>query len=94
MTTVFSTHKNHIFENLGTREAPMLAVPFGPEIYFSKIDSTLLSKLQSTVMSHNFQKKYNKISDQEVKQIMQKGADTIRPIAEETVEKVKKIIGI
>lgn len=43
---------------------------------------------------NDFQKKYNKISDQEVKQIMQKGADTIRPIAEETVEKVKKIIGI
>jgi tryptophanyl-tRNA synthetase len=43
---------------------------------------------------NDFQKKYNKISDKEVSAIMKKGADTIRPIAEETVERVKKVIGI
>ena len=41
-----------------------------------------------------FQTKYNKISDKEVRKILDKGADKIRPIAEETVEKVKERIGV
>ncbi len=43
---------------------------------------------------NNFQKKYNQISDQEVRAIMDKGAEKVRPIAEETIAKVKKAIGI
>jgi len=43
---------------------------------------------------NDFQKKYNKISDKEVRQIMKKGANTIRPIAEETIKRAKKTIGI
>jgi hypothetical protein len=43
---------------------------------------------------NDFQKKYIKISDKEVRDIMDKGADKIRPIAEETIVKVKKAIGI
>jgi tryptophanyl-tRNA synthetase len=42
----------------------------------------------------DFQKKYNKISDAEVRKIMDKGSDTIRPIAEETIRKAKEKIGI
>ena len=42
----------------------------------------------------NFQKKYNKITDQEVEKIMKTNADKIRPIAENTVKKVKEEIGI
>jgi tryptophanyl-tRNA synthetase len=43
---------------------------------------------------NDFQKKYNKISDNEVRNIMDKGAEKIRPMAEETIAKVKKAIGI
>lgn len=42
----------------------------------------------------NFQTKYNKISDKEVVNILKLGAEKIRPIAEKTVEKVKKSIGV
>ncbi|MDD4332574.1 MAG: tryptophan--tRNA ligase [Patescibacteria group bacterium] len=41
-----------------------------------------------------FQANYNEISDAEVKKIMEKGADKIRPIAEETIKKVKERIGV
>jgi tryptophanyl-tRNA synthetase len=43
---------------------------------------------------NDFQNKYNKISDAEVKRIMEEGADKIRPIAEETLRKVKEKIGV
>jgi tryptophanyl-tRNA synthetase len=43
---------------------------------------------------NDFQKKYDKISDKEVRDIMDKGAEKIRPIAEDTINKVKKAIGI
>lgn len=42
----------------------------------------------------NFQKKYNKISDREVKKILDSGAKKARPLAEETLKKVKNKIGI
>jgi len=42
----------------------------------------------------DFQTKYNAISDAEVKKIMTTGADKIRPIAEETLRKVKVGIGV
>jgi tryptophanyl-tRNA synthetase len=38
---------------------------------------------------NDFQKRYNKISDKEVIDIMKKGADQIKPIAEDTIQKVK-----
>lgn len=41
-----------------------------------------------------FQIKYNSFSDDEVKQILKDGADKIRPIAEETLKKVKNKLGI
>jgi tryptophanyl-tRNA synthetase len=42
----------------------------------------------------DFQTKYNSITDAEVKEIMTTGADKIRPIAEETLLKVKAGIGV
>ncbi len=56
-----------------------------------------LKKILAEVVAeflNDFQKKYNKISDKEVRQIMKKGANTIRPIAEETIKRAKKTIGI
>ncbi|MFH0955715.1 MAG: tryptophan--tRNA ligase [Candidatus Falkowbacteria bacterium] len=41
-----------------------------------------------------FQIKYNSFSDDEVRQILTDGADKIRPIAEETLKKVKNKLGI
>ncbi len=42
----------------------------------------------------DFQKKYNKVSDREVKKILIKGAKKIKPIADETLKRVKERIGI
>jgi tryptophanyl-tRNA synthetase len=42
----------------------------------------------------DFQNKYNKISDKEVREILDAGAKQVAPIAEETLEKVKEKIGI
>jgi len=42
----------------------------------------------------DFQKKYNAISDKDVRRILNEGADQARPIAEETLRKVKEKIGI
>jgi tryptophanyl-tRNA synthetase len=41
-----------------------------------------------------FQIKYNSFKDDEVKQILKDGAEKIKPIAEETIKKVKKNLGI
>jgi len=41
-----------------------------------------------------FQKKYNKISDQEARDVLKTGADKIRPIADATVRRVKEKLGI
>lgn len=41
-----------------------------------------------------FQEKYNKIDDNDVQKILDDGARKARPIAEKTLEKVKKSIGI
>ena len=41
-----------------------------------------------------FQKKFNNISDREVKTILEKGAERIRPMAEETLRKVKERLGV
>ena len=42
----------------------------------------------------SFQEKYNKISDQEAKNILKAGADKIRPIADATVRQAKEKFGI
>ena len=42
----------------------------------------------------DFQDKYNNITDKEVQSIMNKGAEQIRPIAEETLKKAKEKMGI
>ncbi len=42
----------------------------------------------------NFQNKYNKISDEEVKEILSKGAKKVQPIASDTLSKVKSAIGV
>jgi tryptophanyl-tRNA synthetase len=42
----------------------------------------------------DFQNKYNKISDKEVREILDAGAKKVTPIAAETLEKVKNKIGI
>ncbi len=42
----------------------------------------------------DFQKKYNAISDKEVVEVLLQGAEKIRPLAVETIEKVKKNIGV
>lgn len=42
----------------------------------------------------DFQNKFKKISDKEVREIMTKGADKIRPMAEETVQRAKEKLGI
>ena len=41
-----------------------------------------------------FQEKYNKISDEEVRKALDEGAERARPIAEETLNKVKELIGV
>lgn len=41
-----------------------------------------------------FQIKYNSFKDDDVKQILKEGAEKIRPIAQETLKKVKKNLGI
>ena len=41
-----------------------------------------------------FQKKFNAISDAEVKRFMADGAERIRPIAEKTIKDVKEKIGV
>ncbi len=43
---------------------------------------------------NNFQEKYNKISDGEVKDVLKNGAKKIQPIAQKTMEEVKRKIGI
>ncbi|MCG2701189.1 tryptophan--tRNA ligase [Candidatus Parcubacteria bacterium] len=42
----------------------------------------------------NFQRKFNSFTDEEVKEIMDEGAGKIKPIAEETLRRVKERIGI
>jgi len=42
----------------------------------------------------DFQKKYNKIADEEVEKILKQSANKIRPIAEETLKTVRKKLGI
>ena len=42
----------------------------------------------------NFQKKFNTISDDEVIKILKNNAKQIKPIAQETIERVKKNIGV
>ena len=42
----------------------------------------------------DFQNKFNSISDKEVRKILDKGAKTVRPVAEKTLEEVKKKMGI
>ncbi len=41
-----------------------------------------------------FQKKFNSFSDDEVKEILKAGAEKVKPIAEETLKKVKEKIGV
>jgi len=41
-----------------------------------------------------FQLKYHNYSDEEVKRILKEGADKVRPVAEETLKKVKEKLGI
>ena len=41
-----------------------------------------------------FQKKFNSINDKEVKEILGQGAEKVRPIAEETLNRAKKKLGI
>lgn len=57
---VFLSSSNEVFENLGTRENPNLVCPYGPEIYFSKIDDSLTDKLQDFAKNHKFTKQYNR----------------------------------
>jgi len=42
----------------------------------------------------DFQKKYNKISDKEVKKILDEGAEKVRIIADETLKRAKEKIGV
>ena len=42
----------------------------------------------------DFQKKFDSISDEQVRIILKNGADKVRPIAEETMKKVREKIGI
>ena len=42
----------------------------------------------------DFQEKYNAISDDEVKKLLKSGAEKIQPIAEDTILRVKKVIGV
>ena len=42
----------------------------------------------------DFQKKFNKISDDEVREILKNGADRARPIADKTLARAKKEIGV
>ncbi len=42
----------------------------------------------------DFQKKYNNISDKEVKKILKQGADRLKPVVKEKMEEVKKNIGV
>ncbi len=41
-----------------------------------------------------FQQKFNSISDKDVKNILREGAEKVRPIAEETLKRVKQRIGV
>jgi tryptophanyl-tRNA synthetase len=43
---------------------------------------------------HDFQKRYNKISDKDVEKILEKGAKKARVLAAEMMEKVKEAVGI
>lgn len=60
-STVFFKSHDAVFSNLGSREKPRLVSPFGPELYFSKIDQTLLHDLQKHVKRHNFSTSYNEV---------------------------------
>jgi tryptophanyl-tRNA synthetase len=42
----------------------------------------------------DFQKKYNSISDDKVREVLDRGAKKIKPVASETYMRVKKIMGI
>jgi len=41
-----------------------------------------------------FQLKYNSFQDDDIKQILRDGAEKVRPVAEETLKKVKEKLGI
>jgi tryptophanyl-tRNA synthetase len=42
----------------------------------------------------NFQKKYNSFQDDEIREILREGADKVRPVADETLRRVKEKLGI
>lgn len=42
----------------------------------------------------DFQKRYNSFEDNEIREILKEGADKVRPIAEETLRRVKEKLGI
>ncbi len=43
---------------------------------------------------NNFQRKYNNISDKDVERILEQGRKKVEPVAQETLDKVKKRIGV
>ncbi|MFA6307029.1 MAG: tryptophan--tRNA ligase [Patescibacteria group bacterium] len=64
--------------------------------YKNKLYGEFKKDLAETVRNFltEFQIKYNSFSDEEVKQILENGADKVRFIAEETLKKVKNKLGI
>lgn len=66
------------------------------EVKFEKLGYGDFKRDLAEVLSNflaQFQDKFNAIADQEVEEILALGAKTVRPIAEKTLERVKKELG-
>ena len=80
-----------IYAQLGTREIPRLVKDYRGKGYgdFKKDLAEVVVKFLS-----NFQEKYNKISDKEVLEILEKGNQKMNKIAQDKINQVKSLIGL
>jgi len=80
-----------IYAQLGTREIPRLVKDYRGKGYgdFKKDLAEVVVKFLS-----NFQEKYNKISDKEVLEILEKGNQKMNKIAQDKINQVKNLIGL
>lgn len=80
-----------IYAQLGVREIPRLVKDYKGKGYgdFKKDLAEVVAKFLE-----NFQAKYNKISDKDVIKVLEEGREKVKKIANEKMEKVRKLIGI
>jgi len=80
-----------IYAQLGGRQIPRLVKDYSGKGYgdFKKDLAEVVAKFLE-----DFQKKYNKISDNDVKKVLEEGREKVEKMANEKMEKVRKLIGV